>query len=325
MNNKVRETFSETIYDIGKVDKKICVIVSDISHFRLQKFAKENPERYYNLGVCENSILNVAAGIAHLGFIPVVHTFASFLIDKSFEQLKLTFGYNKLPVNLIAIGSGIEYSFHGVTHHSYIDSLLVKSIENSSVFNPGSTYEFDQLFKKAYQNRKINLFRATTQSHEIDLSKYEIQPGKGILYKEGTDLTIISTGYNLKTAVESLPLFEKNKVNVEIIYLPTIKPLDTDLIIKSVQKTSRFIVMEHQSEYGGLYSDVSSLVIKNKNMNIIQGRSLSLGNNFIHEYGTFEEHNNRLNFSSKGLLSLYKDLCNTTLLSVSNMVKRIRK
>ena len=307
MNNKVRETFTESVYEVGKVDKKICVIVSDISHFRLQKFAKENPGRYYNLGVCENSILNVAAGLSHLGYIPIVHTFASFLIDKSFEQLKLTFGYNKLPVNLIAIGSGVEYSFHGVTHHSYIDSLLVKSIENSSVFNPGSTYEFDQLFKQSYKNGKINLFRATSKSHEIDLSKYKIKPGEGILYKKGTDLTIISTGYHLKTAVEALPLFKKNKIDAEIIYLPTIKPLDKDLIMSSIKKTTRFIVMEHQSEYGGLYSDISSLVLKNKNKSIIQGKSLSLGNTFIHEYGTFEEHNKRMNFSSEGLLSLYKD------------------
>jgi transketolase len=308
MNNKVRETFTDTIYEVGKEDKKLCVIVSDISHFRLQKFAKENPNRYYNLGVCENSIVNVAAGIAHLGFIPVVHTFASFLIDKSFEQLKLTFGYNKLPVNLIAIGSGIEYSFHGVTHHSYIDSLLIKSIENSSVFNPGSTYEFDELFKKAYNNNKINLFRATSNSHEIDLSEYDIEPGKGILYKKGTDLTIISTGFHLRTAVDSISKFEENNISVEIIYLPTIKPLDKDLILDSVKKTSKFIVMEHQSEYGGLYSDISSMVLKEKSKNKICGRSISLGNKFVHEYGNFSEHNLRLNFTPEGLLSNYNSM-----------------
>jgi transketolase len=308
MNNKVRETFTETIYEVGKKDKNLCVLVSDISHFRLQKFAKENPGRYYNLGVCENSIVNVAAGLAHMGYIPVVHTYASFLIDKSFEQIKLTFGYNKLPVNLIAIGSGIEYSFHGVTHHSYIDSLLVKSVENSAVFNPGSTYEFDQLFKKAYNNNKINLFRATSKSHEIDLKNFDIKPGKGIKYCEGNDLTIICTGYHLKTAVESIEFLKKNNISAEVIYLPTIKPLDKDMILESVQKTSKFIVMEHQSEYGGLYSDIASVILKNKSKKIIQGKSLSLGNNFIHEYGTFEEHNKRLNFSNKGILSFYKEM-----------------
>ena len=85
MNNNVRETFTDSIYKVGKKDKKLCVMVSDISHFRLQKFAEENPGRYYNLGVCENSIVNMAAGIAYTGFIPVIHTFASFMIDRSYE------------------------------------------------------------------------------------------------------------------------------------------------------------------------------------------------------------------------------------------------
>ena len=151
MNNNVRETFTDTIHEVGTFDKKLCVIVSDISHFRLQKFAKENPDRYYNLGVCENSIVNLAAGISYAGFIPVIHTFASFMIDRSYEQLKLSFGYHKLGVNIVTIGSGVEYSYHGVTHHSYIDGLLVKSIEGSSVFNPGSTHEFNKLFKSSYK------------------------------------------------------------------------------------------------------------------------------------------------------------------------------
>ena len=306
MNNNVRETFTDSIYEVGKKDKKLCVMVSDISHFRLQKFAKENPGRYHNLGVCENSIVNMAAGIAYTGFIPVIHTFASFMIDRSYEQLKLSFGYHRLGGNIVTIGSGVEYSFHGVTHHSYIDGLLVKSIENSNVYNPGSTFEFDQLFQKEYNNGRLNLFRATTKSHDIDLSDYKIESGKGILFKKGADLTIIATGYHLKTAKDSIKLFEKNNINVEIIYLPTIKPLDNEMLTKSINKTSRFIVMEHQSEYGGLFSDISALVLNTKNEKNIQGRSLSLGDTFVHEYGSFEEHNQRLSFSSEGLLSIYQ-------------------
>lgn len=312
MNNNVRESFTDTIYSVGKKDKKLCVIVSDISHFRLQKFAKDNPNRYYNLGVCENSILNVAAGLSHVGFTPVVHTFASFLVDKSYEQIKLSFGYNKLGLNLVVIGSGIEYSYHGVTHHSYIDSLLVKSVENSCVFNPGSFFEFDELFKRAYNNKKINLFRATTKSHDIDLKKEfnisKIIPGKGYIIKTGKDLSIISTGHNLKVAVESLDLFKQNGVDAEIIYLPTIKPLDEKMIVKSIFKTKKFIVMEHQSKYGGLFSDISSLIMKKNSKLSIKGNSISFDNNFIHEYGSFEQHNTRLGFSKRGLLKSYKEI-----------------
>ena len=312
MNNNVRESFTDSVYSVGKIDKKLCVIVSDISHFRLQKFANENPNRYYNLGVCENSILNVAAGLSHVGFIPVVHTFASFLVDKSFEQIKLSFGYNQLPLNLVVIGSGIEYSYHGVTHHSYIDSVLVKSVENSCVFNPGSFFEFDELFKRAYNNRKINLFRATTQSHHVDLEKdfkiSSVLPGKGYILHEGKDLSIVCTGHNLKVAINSINLFKENGIDAEIIYLPTIKPLDEELIIKSIFKTKKFVVMEHQSQYGGLFSDISSLVIKNNRSTPITGKDISFGNNFIHEYGSFEQHNKRLGFSEQGLVNCYKEM-----------------
>ncbi len=312
MNNNVRESFTDTVYDVGKKDKKLCVIVSDISHFRLQKFAKENPNRYYNLGVCENSILNVAAGIAHAGFIPVVHTFASFLIDKSFEQIKLSFGYNRLPLNLVVIGSGVEYAYHGVTHHSYVDSALVKSVENSAVFNPGSFDEFDKLFKQSYNNGKINLFRATTKPHNVDINKLvknnKFKAGKGIVVKKGNDLTIITTGHNLKIAIDSIEFLNKKKINPEIIYLPTIKPLDIDLIKKSTKKTKKFVVMEHQSSTGGLYSDICSHLMSDKGKTNIKGQNLSFGENFIHEYGTFDQHNKRLGFSAKGIYSCFKKI-----------------
>lgn len=312
MNNNVRESFTDSVYSVGKKNKKLCVVVSDISHFRLQKFAKENPNRYYNLGVCENSILNVAAGLSHVGFIPVVHTFASFLVDKSFEQIKLSFGYNQLPLNLIVIGSGIEYSFHGVTHHSYIDSVFVKSVENSCVFNPGSFHEFDELFKRAYNNGKINLFRATTKSHNIDLKKKfklnKILPGKGYILKKGKNLTIISTGHNLKIAIDSVPELKNKGIDPEIIYLPTIKPLDEKLILESVKKTKKFIVMEHQSQYGGLFSDISSMIIRKNKTGLIRGNDISFKNNYIHEYGSFDQHNKRLGFSAKGIIKSFNEL-----------------
>lgn len=163
-NNNVRETWAETVTRVGLEDPRMVCIVSDISHFRMQGLAKERPNQYFNLGVCENTIVNIGAGLAMVGKIPVLHTFASFLVDRSFEQLKLAFGYQSLGGNIVVIGSGIEYAFHGVTHHSYVDAALVKSIEGSKVFNPGSSWEFDKLFRENYDSGSLNLFRATTHS-----------------------------------------------------------------------------------------------------------------------------------------------------------------
>ena len=308
MNNNVRETFAKSVESIGLSDARLVVIVSDISHYRLQGFAREAPGRYMNLGVCENSIVNFAAGMAHVGYIPVIHTFASFLIDRSFEQIKLSFGYHKLPVNLIAIGSGIEYSYHGVTHHSYIDGALIKSIDNSMVFNAASTNEFDQLFAKSYSNGAINLHRATTQPHNVDLRGKEIVPGKAIRIKKGTDLVIFCTGQTLSVAVESIPFFTDQGVDVEVVYIHTLKPLDVSLISESLHRCKRAIVMEHQSKVGGLFSDIAMCAVEGCFEVPPQVASVSLGDSFIHEYGTFQQHNTRLGFSVENLLRLHATL-----------------
>ena len=104
--------------------------------------------------------------------------------------------------------------------------------------------------------------------------------------------------------------FIKNPIKSNISFLELIKECEDNFYLKSIKKTSKFIVMEHQSEYGGLYSDISSIILKEKNKNNIQGRSLSLGNEFVHEYGTFSEHNNRLKFTAAGLLSEYTEMNN---------------
>jgi transketolase len=308
MNNNVRETFTNTIERIGSIDERLVVIVSDISHYRLQGFATNSNGRYLNLGVCENSIVNVAAGMAHRGYIPVLHTFASFLVDRSFEQIKLSFGYHGLPVNLVSIGSGIEYSYHGVTHHSYIDGALIKSIDGSMVFNPGSTREFDQLFSSAYNNGCINLFRATTQPHNVDLDRYHITPGRAVTVTQGSDLAIFCTGQTLSTALASIPYFKDKGVEVEVVYLHTLKPLDTVKIKEVFSRCKKSIVMEHQFRTGGLFSDIASLAVQDSSHPVPNISPIDLGDKFVHEYGTFSQHNARLGFSIINLLSTFESM-----------------
>lgn len=296
INNNVRETFAKSVTEVGLNDQKLICIVSDISHYRLQELASQRKNQYFNLGVCENSIINLAAGLASLGKIPVVHTFASFLVDRSFEQIKISFGYHKLPVNIIVIGSGIEYAYHGVTHHSYMDSAMIKSIENSKVYNPGSTYEFDELFKANYNNNCINLFRATTQPHNFfDMEKHKIESDKAIKIRNGHGGTIFCSGGDLAVAIEFSEDFPD--FDVEIIYFHTLKPLDEKLITESVSKNKKFITLDHQSIYGGLHQDILFVLSKNK-VNDFLCDEISLSNKFSRNYGTYSEQNDRLGFTS---------------------------
>ena len=133
MIKKIRNQFADTVLEIGSKNKKVVIFVGDISHGIMQPFAKKFPNRYYNIGICEPAMVNVAAGLSKSGLIPIVHTIAPFLIERSYEQIKLDFGYQKLPVNLVSVGSSYDYSKLGCSHHCYSDFALMSQFENCNI------------------------------------------------------------------------------------------------------------------------------------------------------------------------------------------------
>ncbi len=296
----LRNTFVNTIHEVGLNDESLVVLVGDISHFRFQPFAKDCPGRYYNVGICENTILSMASGLSSLGFNPVVHTISPFLVDRSFEQIKLDFGYQNLGVNIITIGSAFDYADLGCTHHCYGDFAVVKTIPESQIIYPASFVEYDKLFKQTYNNGKITVFRLPSHGHNFEFKPKDIKFGKGILVKEGKDLTIIATGPHLKTATDSIEELERIEISPEIIYLHTIKPFDTELVNKSLKKTKKCLVIEEHSMYGGLFDDVLRF---SKDLNDIKYASINIGDKFIHEYGTYDQHCKRLGFSVQGIIN----------------------
>lgn len=295
----LRNTFINTIHEVGLKDESLIVLVGDISHFRLQPFAKDCPGRYYNIGICENTILSMASGLSALGFNPVVHTISPFLIERSFEQIKLDFGYQDLGVSIITVGSAFDYADLGCTHHCYGDFAMIKTIPGSQMVYPASYVEFNMLFKKTYKNGKVTVFRIPQHEHNFEFKPEDIEFGKGILVKEGKDLTIIATGPHLKTALNSIDELKKLGISPEIIYIHTIKPFDTDLINKSLEKTKKCLVIEEHSMYGGVFEDV---LRSSKNLDGIKYAAINIGDIFVHEYGTYDQHCKRLGFSVEGII-----------------------
>lgn len=299
LNKKIRQEFADTILEIGKKDSRLVVLVGDISHFILQPFAKTCPGRFYNIGICEPTMINIAAGLSKVGFIPVVHTIAPFLIERSFEQIKLGFGYQKLGGNIISIGSGFDYGALGSTHHCYNDFALLKNVENMQIIYPASCKEFNLLFKQTYDNGFPTYFRIPDHSHDIEFKDEQIKFGKGILAKKGKDFTIIAVGPQLKTALNSVDSLKESGISPEILYLPTIKPFDKEIVNKSLSKTKRCLVIEEHSMYGGVFEEVLRC---SKNLEGIKYSSINLGDKFVREYGNYEQHCEKLNFSVKGIM-----------------------
>lgn len=299
----VRQQFADTMQEVGREDPKLIVLVGDISHFILQPFARACPARYYNVGICEPTIVSMAAGLAKVGFYPVIHTIAPFLIERSFEQFKLDFCYQQLGGNVVTVGSVFDYSNLGCTHHCYGDFALFKTLPDTQIVYPTSPIEFDTLFRQVYRSSKLTLFRVPEHQHGQDFSANEIQFGKGIKVTDGKNLTIIATGPQLRNALDARDTLGHMGWNAEILYIHTIRPLDKDLIRYSAAKTRRVLVIEEHMQSGGLGDDV---LRTNRDISDVRYSFLSIPDTFVTGYGSYEYHCERLGLNRDGILSRVK-------------------
>jgi transketolase len=302
MTSNLREAFAQTMLKIGSIDENLVVMVGDISHGILQPFAQRFPNRYFNIGICEPSMVNMAAGLSEIGLIPVVHTIAPFLIERSYEQIKLDFGYQKRGINLISVGSAFDYSKLGCSHHCYTDVSLIGHIENSQVFVPGSVKEFEELFTQSYSEKSINYFRLTENPHTLDTLDWKIKVGQAILVREGTDVTIVAVGAQLQSAFEASKVLQSESIDAEILYYPTIKPFDSEAVRKSVLKTKKLITIEELSATDGVFNLSLRSII---GINELSVKQLAI-NGFIHGYGSYE------------------DLCEKAGLTTNNLINEVK-
>jgi transketolase len=295
----LRPVFASTLTKFGSKDKDLVVVVGDISHGILGGFRNEFPNRYFNIGICEPATIGVAAGLSYSGLTPVVHTIAPFLIERSYEQIKLDFGYQNLPGNFISVGSSFDYSKLGCSHHSYADVSLIAHLPKGRVFMPGSPIEFEVLFEKAYKQDYINYFRLTENSHDIEFKREQIEIGEAIQVVEGTDLSLITIGSQLKNCVEAATKLKSRGVSVEVIYLPTFKPFDSIKVRRSIEKTRSFITVEELSSQDGLYNAVLRSVL---GIDRLIGKQMAVFE-FIRAYGNYTELQNEAGLSEKHIIA----------------------
>lgn len=301
----LREQFAQTMLEVGQQDESLVVMVGDISHGILQPFAKACSGRYYNIGICEPTIVSMAAGLSKAGLTPVCHTIAPFLIERSFEQLKLDFSYQQLSGNFVSVGGAFDYAQLGCSHHCYSDVSLLCHLPNSQVFCPGSPQEFDQLFKATYQQDKLNYFKLTENPHGVEFEQ-DIVPGKAIAIGNGNDASIIAVGPQLKNAMAAQQvLAEQLNIEAEVLYIHTVKPFDSDAVIASLTRTQKAVVIEELSSHDGVYN----LVLKAWNCRdkaLIKQMAIS---DFVHEYGDYQHLCEQVGLTTQNIVSSVKEMC----------------
>lgn len=281
----VRQQFADTMLAVGQEDPKLVVVVGDISHGILQPFAQACPGRYYNIGILEPTMISLVAGMSRVGLRVVAHTIAPFIIERSFEQLKLDFAYHRLPGNIVTVGGTFDYSNLGCTHHCYGDLALLKTLPGVQITSPASPIEFDRLFRQAYANELLTVYRLAGHVHGVDFSPSDIHLGKGIRVHEGRDITLIATGHQLGTAIGVREKLVAHGWSSEVIYLHTIRPLDMDLVVGSVAKTKRVVVIEEHMQSGGLGDDVLRAT---RHLPSVKYVSASIPDTFVRRYGSYQ-------------------------------------
>ena len=291
----LRKIFAETMTSVGKSDENLVVIVGDISHGLLKDFRAEFPDRYFNIGISEPGMVNIAAGLSAMRLIPVIHTITPFLIERSYEQIKLDFAYQNLGANFISVGGGFDYSKLGCSHHCYTDYSLMSKFKSCDIYFPGSEVEFKKLFESVYDNGRINYFRLSENPHNHIFNFNQIIPGKSVKVKEGLDLTIVTAGALLSRVVRVAETLESSGYSCDVIYLHTLKPLDLKAIIESISVTKRLLVVEENHFKDGIYSEVNNAAAGEFNYSKSQLAIVD----FIREYGDYEALSTSAGLSEK--------------------------
>lgn len=221
----MRRQFKDTVTEIAARDERAVVILGDISHYLFSAFQEKFPSRFYNMGICENALISVAAGLSAQGFHPFVHTIAPFITERSLEQIKLDMCYNEFGGNILSCGSSFDYAWDGATHHCYSDLAILRLLPGMEVVQPGSRKELDTLLRSQYSNGRPTYFKLSDHPHTIDL---EVTFGKGLVLKDaGAATTVVTAGPLLANVLEAC-----RDLPVNLLYFPTIKPMDTELVAR---------------------------------------------------------------------------------------------
>lgn len=220
----MRRQFKETATRLAGLDEKLVLLFGDISVFLFKEFGECYPGRLMNVGICENTLVSMAAGLSAAGFHPIVHTIAPFVTERSYEQVKIDVCYNRLACTIVTCGGSFDYAWDGATHHCYTDLELMRMLPGMDVMQPGSKKELDALLSRCYNSGAPSYIRIAADEHGLDLP---VEFGYGSLVKETPEskLTIVTAGPllgNVYSACSDMP--------VNILYFHTIKPLDVQLL-----------------------------------------------------------------------------------------------
>lgn len=261
-----RNSYGSALVELGKEHEELVVLDADLAgSTQTGVFAKVFPERHINCGIAEANMTGVAAGLAAAGKIPFMSSFAMFATARNFEQIRNSIGYPQLNVKIAASHAGISVGEDGATHQCLEDMALMRQIPGMVVLNPADDVEARAAIKAAFEHVGPVYIRLGRLAVPVlnDEENYKFEIGKGVVLKEGTDVTIFATGLEVYEAVLAAEMLEKDGISAEVVNIHTIKPIDKELVIASATKTGKVVTVEEHFTIGGLGSAVCEVLSEN--------------------------------------------------------------
>ena len=265
MKRATRESYGATLVELGKEREDIVVLEADLSKAtKSEMFAKAFPDKFINVGIAEQNMVGMAAGLASTGKVPFTTTFAVFAAGRAFEVIRNSVCYPKANVKIAATHAGITVGPDGGSHQAIEDIALMCSLPNMIVLSPADDIEACKCVKAAAEvDGPVNLRFGRIPLDDIYTDEYDFQIGKGSELVKGDDVAIISTGIMVHKALKAASELKEDGINARVINMATIKPIDEEIIIRAAKETKGIVTVEEHSIIGGLGDRVSAVVCEN--------------------------------------------------------------
>lgn len=268
----IRGAFGEELARLGEINPDIVALDADLSgSTQTSVFAKKFPERFFDVGIAEQDLITTALGLSLEGKIPFAATFAVFATGRAYDQIRNSICYQKANVKIIGAHGGITVGEDGASHQALEDISLMRGLPNMTVIVPGDYEQMCQAVKYASECKGPVYIRSSRMSVPDVFDKdYKFDINKAVILKEGSDVTLFTCGDILAEVIKASEILESQGVQAEVINIPVIKPLDTESIIKSVNKTKLAVTIEDHSIIGGLGSAVCETLAENSPCKVLR-------------------------------------------------------
>jgi transketolase len=258
-----RTAYGEALLELGRKNRDVVALDADLScSTRTNKFAKEFPERFFNMGIAEANMMGTASGLALSGKIPFASTFAVFASCRAYDQVRQSIAYSQANVKICASHSGITVGEDGPTHHAIEDIALMRVMPNMRVISPADAWETKKIIPKVASTNGPFYVRLTRPKVPV-LPEREFSFGKASVMREGSDATIIATGVMVSRALNAAKKLSEDGLSTRVLNVHSIKPLDEKTVVKASKETNGMVTAEDHSVIGGLGSAVAEVLCEN--------------------------------------------------------------